>query len=706
MFILFVSASSLANDRMRDRVSERIALAASADTAIIAIDRTIPTAVAALLAPGSPLLDIPALLAARDPFIDPDATRKPLIALTGTLPALSTVRCSAEDAVALAWRAEADFEVLTGSNGTFQCDPEVVPEAKELPDLSFEEAAELSPFSGSGLDSSIIGPIARFRQPATIHPVGDGFGEIPPGGTRISGAPDLKTGPVKAIAAQRNISMLAVSGTCLPGTVGIAARVFASVGAAGVSVLLISQASSEYSICFCVRSIDERAAIAAIESEFAHELSAKALDSVVVIENLSILTLIGDGMRKTKGISGRCFTQLARTDVNIVAIAQGSSERSISAVILGEKVDRALRMIYQAFFDSSMPIDLVVVGCGNVGSALLAQIASQSERLEGHGVGARLVAVANSRRMIIGRAGLDPAEWRSELKLSGRALVIEELAALGPELLNPVLVDCTASDAIPGRYPEFMLAGFHVVTPNKRGNTGSMDRYLALKQLSIRHRRRYLYETTVGAGLPVIENLQNLLHAGDRLVSFSGILSGSLSFLFGRLEEGASFSSIVREAMAKGLTEPDPRDDLSGTDVARKVLIIARESGLVMELGDIRLEGLVPAEFLAIGKDEFIARLAELDGHFEEMRVKAAADGKALRFVGSIESGRGRVGLQAVGPEHPLFAVKGGENALAFTTRFYNPVPLLLRGYGAGAEVTAAGVFADILRTLNWIREA
>jgi aspartokinase/homoserine dehydrogenase 1 len=232
-----------------------------------------------------------------------------------------------------------------------------------------------------------------------------------------------------------------------------------------------------------------------------------------------------------------------------------------------------------------------------------------------------------------------------------------------------------------------------------------MDRYLALKRIAINHRRRYLYETTVGAGLPVIENLQNLLHAGDQLESFSGILSGSLSFLFGRLDEGATFSEAVREAMAKGFTEPDPRDDLSGKDVARKVLILARETGLSMELDDIELDGLVPAEYLALGKDEFMVRMPELDASFEARQKAAEAEGKVLRFVGSIEAGKGRVGLQSVGPAHPLFAVKGGENALAFSTRYYSPVPLLLRGYGAGANVTAAGIFADILRTLNWNRE-
>ncbi len=615
-------------------------------------------------------------------------------------------RCGTfDDAAALAASLDSELEVWTDSQGIFPCDPAIVSGMREIAGLSFEEAAELSRSGSSGLDASLVGPIVRYRVPTMMVPASGANGSGPGCGTRIQAVTDASGGPVKAITASAAVSMVSVTGTCLPGSVGTAARVFSAVSKAGVGVRLISQASSEYSICFCVDQRDASTSIAAIEREFSSEIADAVLDHVGAMDDLAILTVIGDGMRQTKGIAGRCCTQLARADVNIVAIAQGSSERAISIVIEQQKIERGVRRIYQSFFESTLPIDLVLIGCGTVGSALLGQLAMQTAWLAGHGVGLNLVAVANSRRMIIDQNGLDTAAWKEQLQRSAETFSIDTLTALGPGLSNPVLVDCTASDVIPGSYPAFMRAGFNVVTPNKRGNTGSMEQYRSLRQVALRHHRRYLYETTVAAGLPVVENLQNLLHAGDSLDSFSGILSGSLSFLLGRLGEGATFSASVREAMARGFTEPDPRDDLAGIDVARKVLILAREAGLSMELSDIEVVGLLPLDYMALDKDEFLERLPELDAEWAARLSEAARAGAVLRFVGSIESGKGRVGLRAVGPEHPLFSVKGGENALAFSTRYYSPVPFLLRGYGAGAQVTAAGIVADIMRTLNWNRE-
>ena len=708
MYILFVNASAANLESYPGCILDRAGAVALEGPVIIAIDGTAPrSSVADQFGTAAKPVDISlALVRNRMEMLDLQASRERCLGLIPVIAPLSITACTMEEATVLSLCMNASLEVFTGTRGAYQSDPDMVPEALELACLSFEEAAELSHFEKAGIDPAIVAPLARYRVPATVRSIGVlPYGSCPEG-TRIAEVSDSSVGPVKAVVAQDDISMVSLSGPCLPGTVGIAARLFEAVGRAGVSVLLITQSSTEYSISLCIRSEDTTKALATIKTEFAMEMAVKTIDPVSVVDRLAIMTLIGDGMRRTKGIAGKCFTQLARADVNIVAIAQGSSERAISAVVARDRLERGLRMVYQAFFDSTMPIDLVVVGCGNVGKALLAQVTSQTERLEGNGVGARLVAVTNSRRMVVDRSGLDLLTWKTELTERGKPLSIEELVALGPELINPVLVDCTASDILPRAYPEFMLAGFHVVTPNKRGNTGPMKQYTALRRIALHHRRRYLYETTVGAGLPVIENLQNLLHAGDRLEKFSGILSGSLSFLFGRLEAGVQFSAAVRESMDKGFTEPDPRDDLAGIDVARKVLILAREVGLSMELADIELQGLIPHEYMAIGKAEFVERMPELDARFEALRADAVREGKVLRFVGSIEDGKGRVGLQAVGPEHPLFSVKGGENALAFTTRLYSPVPLLLRGYGAGAEVTAAGIFADILRTLNWIREA
>jgi len=707
MYILFVSQSAAHLESFPGRVLDRAGAASMEGPVLIAIDELEPNpAILSQFGSAAKPLDVANTLAHDGTgAFDIQASRKNYMKISPELMPLTITTCSMEEATVLALCMSASLEVYTGARGAFQSDPGMVPDAVEIACLSFEEAVELSHFDKAGIDPAIVAPLARYRIPATLFSIGALPYGCCPEGTRITEVSDSNSGPVKAVAAQENVSMLSLSGTSLPGTVGIAARLFEAVGRAGVSVLLITQSSTEYSISLCIDSDDATKALATIKTEFALEMASRTIDPVSIIDGLSIMTLIGDGMRKTKGIAGKCFTQLARADVNIVAIAQGSSERAISAVVAREKLERGLRMVYQAFFDSTMPIDLVVVGCGNVGSAFLSQVEAQTGRLEGHGVGARLVAVANSKRMLVNSSGLDLASWKTRLEEQGKPLSMDDLVALGPELINPVLVDCTASDAMPHAYPRFMLAGFHVVTPNKRGNTGPMKQYEALKRIALHHRRRYLYETTVGAGLPVIENLQNLLHAGDKLVSFSGILSGSLSYLFGRIEAGEKFSLVVREAMEKGFTEPDPRDDLAGMDVARKVLILAREVGISMELPDIELISLIPEKFMTLSKAEFINRLPELDADFEARRTQAVSEGKVLRFVGSIEDGRGRVGLMAVGPEHPLYSVKGGENALAFTTNLYSPVPLLLRGYGAGAEVTAAGIFADILRTLNWIRE-
>ncbi len=688
MQLVFVSASALSRPDALTAARaylERAAKEASLGSAIV--DEAATEAYAALVAPG--------VLAAGQ-------------AAEG--PAIPLRRGGLEEAASSATQAGAELVVLTGAPPLTQCDRAVVPEAAEIASLSFEEAAELAGFCGAGLEQSLAGELARLRAEARLLPLGTGS----EGATGTTIGDGGTGGPVKALAVQSGVSAISVSGSCLPGKAGIAARLFRAVGAAGVSVLIISQSSSEYSICLCVRQADETSARAAIESEFAPELACGALEPLSVLGGQAILTLVGDGMRRNKGIAGRCFTQLSRADVNIVTIAQGSSERSLSAVVAEADADRALRTSYQGFFDGSMPIDLVLVGIGTVGSAFLAQVRSQAARLSEQGVALRVVAAADSSRMLVDTAGLGldadaggrAPDWKARLARDGSPLDRASLLALGPELRNPVLVDCTAGEELPDAYPGFMLAGFHVVTPNKRACSGPLPRYRALKDLARRHRRRFLYETTVGGGLPVIENLQNLLHAGDALESFSGILSGSLSFILGRVDEGLPFSAAVREAMAKGFTEPDPRDDLSGLDVARKVLILAREAGLGLELSDLRLEGLVPEAYLRMSKEEFLTRLEELDEPMERRRAKAADRGGVLRFVGSIDGSGGSVGLEAVPLGHPLAAVKGGENALAFLTRYYSPVPLLLRGYGAGATVTAAGIFADVLRTLNWIREA
>ncbi|MBM3788721.1 MAG: bifunctional aspartate kinase/homoserine dehydrogenase I, partial [Acidobacteria bacterium] len=401
------------------------------------------------------------------------------------------------------------------------------------------------------------------------------------------------------------------------------------------------------------------------------------------------------------GVAGRLFSALASADINVVAISQGSSERAISAVVDGAGATRALRVAHQFFFNTTRSIDLVIMGVGAVGSELLDQLARQRASLLGQDIELRVIGVANSSRLLLDESAIQLDNWRERLAASPKPSTLSEVRDFIRQVkpLNPVLVDCTSSDEIAGSYVDFFCAGLHVVTANKKANSAGLSYYRALRRTANANGRRFLYEATVGAGLPVIDTLQGLIASGDRLEAFSGILSGSLSFLFGLLEEGVEFSAAVRIARERRFTEPDPREDLSGLDVARKLLILMREAGGEQELPGIRIDPILPADFDCTGRTEdFLLRARQLDGHFARRIDRLKAEGKALRFAAEMRGGRGRVGLVEVDRSHPLCSIRGGENTLVFHTTRYAPMPLVIRGYGAGAQVTAAGVFADIMR--------
>jgi len=604
-------------------------------------------------------------------------------------------------AAVLAVCAQAECcEIWTDVDGVYNADPRLIKDARLLDYLSYQEAMELSYFGASVLHPKTIGPIAQYHIPCLIKNTGNP--EAP--GTLIANENDQQK-QVKAISNLDDLTMVNVSGPGMKGMVGMASRVFAAMSRESISLVMISQSSSEYCISFCIYSADAELAEQSLQEEFELELLNGLLEPVELTHNLSIVSLVGDGMHHQRGVAAKFFSSLAQARVNVVAIAQDSSERSISVVIEQRKCTDAIKVSHQNFFSHRPTIDVFLVGCGVVGSELIEQISRQQPSLKAQNIDLKVYGLANSKGMVFNKEGIDLDNWSDTLGNNAVPVTVENIKAFARDnhLINPVLVDSTSDEGLAMTYAAFLAEGFHVVTPNKKANTDSWQYYQELRTAAQKTNRRFLYETTVGAGLPVIDTLQNLIKAGDQLQRFEGILSGSLSYIFGKLDEGMPLSQATAIAKENGFTEPDPRDDLSGMDVARKLLIMARESGMPLELSDIEIESVLPANFDDSGDvSVFMNNLAKVDEEFSARVNQAKSEGKVLRYIGNIVDGKCKVSIEAVTAEHPLYAIKDGENALAIHSRYYQPLPFVLRGYGAGAAVTAAGVFGDLLRTLAW----
>ena len=589
------------------------------------------------------------------------------------------------------------LEIWTDVDGVFTADPRLVENAQCLTELSYEEAMELAYFGAKVLHPRTLGYV---RGPGIPTRVRNTQRPGHPGTLVTAGVLESKSLP-RGLTLLSGMALLDLSGSGLKGVPGVAARAFGSLAAKGVNVVLITQGSSECAITICVRKEEAQPAREALGATFEAELAAGLMDPLVLKPDHAVVSVVGDGMGKYVGVAGSFFGAMGGQGCKVVAIAQGASGRSISAVVSEQEGPRALAAIHRRFFGGLEPLELNLMGVGLVGKQFLVQLQHLQQRMPEVAASLKLCAVSNSRRMLIDTDGLDPAEALAALESRGEPLdenrLRESVRARKPD--HAVLVDCTTSQSLAESYLGFVEAGFHLVSASKKANSGTMAAWRDLRRALAQRGRVFHYETNVGAGLPILGPLRDLRNGGDRVLRLEGILSGSLSYIYGRLDAGAKFSEAVREAREAGFTEPDPRDDLSGLDVARKALILHREMGGALELDQVEVEGALPAGFDAGGSvDAFMARLPELDEPFRLRMEALAAQGKALRYAATVTPEGCRVGAIEVDASHPLQVIRGGENALCLSTEAYHPHPMVVRGYGAGAAVTATGVLADVLR--------
>lgn len=597
-----------------------------------------------------------------------------------------------------------DLHIWTSAAGVMSADPAQVPGAEVIPELSYQEATELAFFGADTLYPPAMTP-AMIKQ-IPIH-IGS-FAHPAQGGTVISGTSTRRENrPVKGFSVIDDIALLNVEGAGMIGVPGISGRLFSALNSRGISVILISQASSEHSISCAVPASQGEEAREVARSAFAAELAAYRINSIEIEANCAVLAAVGDQMSGIPGISAAFFGSLGKAGVNVRAIAQGSSERNISAVISAEEAPVALRAVHAGFYLSPQSLSIGIIGPGLIGGTLIRQIAGESERLrEQFNVDLRVRGITDSKRMTLGETGIDIAGWKKALEEDSiptdiSAFVDHIDAEYFP---HSVIIDCTTSTDLPVHYTEWLDRGIHIITPNKKAGTAPWPDYQRMMETARKTRRHFLYETTVGAGLPVIGTLRDLIQTGDRIINVEGVFSGTLAYLFWRFDGSAPFSSLVSEAKELGYTEPDPRDDLSGMDIVRKTVILAREIGYQVEVEDVPVKSLVPESLVDVDTPAFIGKMALMDEPLDQLLRDAKSRGNVLKYAGSIDSeGRCRVELKEYPADHPFARISGSDNIVAFTTERYRTQPLVIQGPGAGPEVTAGGVFADLLRLASYL---
>jgi aspartokinase/homoserine dehydrogenase 1 len=579
-----------------------------------------------------------------------------------------------------------------------------VPSALVIRSLSYAEATELSFFGAPIIHSHALVPAIAASLDVQLRCWKD---EEDPG-TVISKHGDQKEpNRVKGFSIIHDIALINVEGAGMSGVIGIASRLFSAMRKASISVVLISQASSEYSICFAVPEREAERACATARKEFAPELEAASIQSIEAETGLAVLAAVGEQMTGQAGVAGKFFSSLGKAGVNVIAIAQGSSETNISAVIKGSDSKKALRALHARFFLSKRAISVGLLGPGNIGGTLLQQIAKETTRLkEQFGLDIHIRGIANSRKMLLDQDGIDPGDWKE--RFEKEAVELDEdlfTRHIGATYFpHSLIIDCTTSSKLAEQYVSWLESGIHVITPNKKAGTAPMEYYQRLLETSMRTGKRFLYETTVGAGLPIIWTLKDLVQTGDTVHRIEGIVSGTLAWLFSSYDGSVPFSSLVRQAKEMGYTEPDPRDDLSGMDVGRKTVILARELGHSLEVEDIPIQSLVPESLDGCSPSEFMERLEAIDPIIEKAYKDAAAKGEKLRYVGIVdEDGNCSASLKSYASDHPFAQASGTDNVICFTTDRYLSQPLVIKGPGAGREVTAGGVFSDILRLAAYL---
>ncbi len=592
-----------------------------------------------------------------------------------------------------------EIQIWTDVDGIMTADPRAVHDAFVIPEISYLEAMEMSHFGAKVLHPPAILPAMDRGIPVRIL---NTFSPDKPG-TRIVKQGVPSSWPIRGIASIPSISLLLLQGPGLPGVAGIAARMFAALASAGINIILITQGSSELSICCAVLPKDAEKGALVLKEEFKYEIDSGTIQRPSIEQDLSIIAVVGEMMKHRVGISGRVFKALGRNGINVVAIAQGSSELNISIVISALDRNKAMCSIHDAFFLAGVrTVNVFLVGTGLIGSTLLTQVAAQHERLfRDRSIRVRIAGIANSRHMLIDSKGIDLENWREALQSGNKTDIsafIREILNLN--LQNACFCDCTASEDITHHYETLLSASISIVTPNKRANSGSFSNYQRLVNIARDMDVPYRYETTVGAGLPVIGTIQDLVASGDEILRIEAVLSGTISFIFNNLGKGSSFSELLAEAKLRGYTEPDPRDDLSAKDIIRKMIILAREAGFSLEESQIQIESLVPKRIIhALSIEEFLALLPEMDEMMRKSCDSASRSGRVLRYVAIVTPMEARLSLSSFGPDSPFYSLSGTDNMVVITSKRYSQNPLVIRGPGAGAEVTAGGVFADILKT-------